>query len=69
MSRQGKETRKTVGSQASRAALNPDHDTVGKLAHELWLKRGCPVGSPQEDWFQAERALGSRKESSESTTA
>ena len=69
MSRQGKGTRKTVGSQASRTDLNPDHDKVGKLAHELWQKRGCPVGSPQEDWFQAERALGSRKQSSDSTTA
>lgn len=60
MSRQGKETRKTIGLQASQ---NPDCATVGKLAHELWRKRGCPVGSPQEDWFQAERALGGRKES------
>ena len=68
MSRHGKETRKTAG-QASRTALNPNHDRVGKLAHELWLKRGCPVGSPQEDWFQAERALSGRKESSDSTTA
>jgi hypothetical protein len=68
MSRQGKETRKTVGSHAGRTALEPDHDTVGKLAHELWQKRGCPVGSPQEDWFQAERALAGRKES-ESTAS
>jgi hypothetical protein len=69
MSRQGNETRKTIRSQTIRTALTPDHDTVGKLAHELWLKRGCPAGSPQEDWFQAERALGGRKESSDSTTA
>jgi hypothetical protein len=69
MSRHGKETRKTVGSQAARTVLDPDNDTVGKLAHELWQKRGCPVGSPQQDWFQAERALGGRKESSDSTTA
>jgi hypothetical protein len=69
MSKQAKETRKTVGSQANRTVGNPDHDAVGKLAHELWQKRGCPVGSPQEDWFQAERALNGRKESSDSTTA
>ena len=68
MSKQRKETRKTVASQASRTALDPDHDTVGKLAHELWQKRGCPVGSPQEDWFEAERALAGPKES-QSTTA
>lgn len=61
MSRQGKESRKTVGSQASRTTLSPDHDTVGTLAYELWRKRGCPMGSPQEDWFQAESALGGRK--------
>ena len=68
MSRQGKETRKAAGSQASRAALNPDHNTVGTLAYELWRRRGCPIGSPQEDWFQAERTLGGRQES-ESTAA
>lgn len=62
MSRQGKETRKTVGLQARRTTLDPDHDTVGTLAYELWRKRGCPMGSPQEDWFQAESALGDRKQ-------
>jgi len=65
MSRQGKERHKTsavVGVQTSRLTINPDHDTIGTLAYELWLKRGCPVGSPKEDWFQAERALGGRNE-------
>ena len=66
MSRQAKETRKTVGSQASGTTLNPDHDIVGTLAYELWRKRGCPIGSPLEDWCQAERALGGRKESDSS---
>jgi hypothetical protein len=68
MSRQGRENRKTVGSPASRTTLNPDHDTVGTLAYELWRRRGCPIGSPQEDWFQAERALGGQQQS-ESTAA
>ena len=62
MPRQGKETRKTARPQASGTTLNPDHDTVGTLAYELWRKRGCPIGSPQEDWFQAESALGGRKQ-------
>ena len=48
MPRQGKETRKSARSQASGTTLNPDHDTVGTLAYELWRKRGCPIGSPQE---------------------
>ena len=33
------------------------HDDIAALAHELWLARGCPSGSPQEDWFQAVEQL------------
>jgi hypothetical protein len=34
---------------------------IAALAHELWQARGCPDGSPQEDWFQAVELLRSRK--------
>lgn len=27
------------------------------LAYELWERRGCPRGSPEVDWFEAERQL------------
>jgi Protein of unknown function (DUF2934) len=27
------------------------------LAHEFWRARGCPEGSPDEDWFLAEEQL------------
>jgi hypothetical protein len=30
---------------------------IALLAYALWEKRGRPVGSPEEDWFAAERAL------------
>ena len=30
---------------------------VRALAYELWLERGGPIGSDQEDWFAAERQL------------
>jgi Protein of unknown function (DUF2934) len=34
---------------------------VAKRAYELWQARGCPYGSPEVDWFRAERELrGSR---------
>ena len=32
-------------------------DAVAKLAYALWLGRGCPHGSPEEDWYEAERLL------------
>lgn len=34
-----------------------ERTTVEHLAYRLWLKRGCPDGSPDEDWFLAEREL------------
>jgi hypothetical protein len=36
-------------------------DRVAELAYFHWLKRGCPEGSPQEDWLRAEKELKSRK--------
>ena len=35
------------------------HAEIAALAHELWQARGCPDGSPQEDWFQAAEYLRS----------
>ena len=32
------------------------------LAYELWMQRGCPLGSPEVDWFRAEEEVKSRKE-------
>jgi hypothetical protein len=31
------------------------HEAISRLAHVLWLERGAPQGSPDEDWFEAER--------------
>ncbi len=32
------------------------HEFVAKLAYQLWEERGRPFGSPEVDWFAAERA-------------
>jgi hypothetical protein len=43
--------------------LTPDflgedrHEFVAKLAYKLWEQRGRPFGSPEVDWFAAERAV------------
>jgi hypothetical protein len=31
------------------------HGEIEKLAYRLWQERGCPFGSPAEDWFKAVR--------------
>jgi hypothetical protein len=38
---------------ATDAATNP----VAIRAYELWIERGCPVGSPEVDWYQAEEEV------------
>jgi hypothetical protein len=34
-----------------------DESAVRTKAYELWLERGCPQDSPEQDWYQAERLL------------
>jgi hypothetical protein len=37
--------------------LGIDAQTIRRRAHELWLRRGCPTGTPELDWLEAEREL------------
>jgi hypothetical protein len=32
-------------------------DETARVAYQLWLERGSPQGSPEEDWFRAEQLL------------
>lgn len=36
------------------------HVSIAARAYELWQARGCPAGSSEVDWFQAEQELRSR---------
>ena len=38
----------------------PSHDEIAVLAYSYWEARGCQGGSPDGDWFRAERELRSR---------
>jgi hypothetical protein len=33
------------------------HEEIARLAYSLWQARGCPVGSPETDWFRAEQEM------------
>lgn len=33
------------------------YEEIAALAYQLWNNRGCPIGSPEEDWCRAERWL------------
>jgi hypothetical protein len=40
-----------------------NQQTTAALAYALWQARGCPDGTPDEDWFRAEEALKNRRRS------
>jgi hypothetical protein len=48
------------GHAAGHGIIPFGHDETAVLAHQLWQARGCPEGSPDEDWFHAVKALRSR---------
>ena len=37
--------------------MAPAEQDIAILAYALWEARGCPVGSPEQDWFRAEAEL------------
>lgn len=42
---------------ASSATARPTLSEIAAVAYQLWLERGCPMGSDLEDWFRAEAML------------
>lgn len=44
-------------SAKAAVAVNPSENEIATVAFQLWLERGCPDGSDQEDWFRAEAML------------
>jgi hypothetical protein len=41
--------------------VSDQNGQIAALAYELWLQRGCPFGSPEEDWFRAEDEIKNHK--------
>jgi Protein of unknown function (DUF2934) len=42
-------------SEEDSTLLDPHRTSL--IAYEFWRARGCPEGSPDEDWFLAEEQL------------
>jgi Protein of unknown function (DUF2934) len=35
--------------------------SIGELAYQLWQARGCPQGTAEQDWLDAERQLRAKQ--------
>ncbi len=60
MSNRAKHVRKpseihSISGEETTAA--PKQEEIALLAYQLWQERGCPVGTPEEDWSRAETEL------------
>jgi hypothetical protein len=44
-----------------------DDEAVRILAYNLWERRGSPLGSPEDDWLEAERQLRGMQRANEET--
>jgi hypothetical protein len=38
-----------------------EQQQIARLAHQLWVERGTPEGSPEKDWFEAEQMLAEQR--------
>lgn len=48
----------------------PLSEQIAALAYALWQERGCPDGTPEEDWYRAQQEIQAKQEShSEIVTA
>jgi len=50
-------------------AENLDYLEISALAYQLWEDRGCPLGSPEADWFRAESEWKARETSGQAIAA
>ena len=48
---------KEIATNAVKSSEPFEHEQIALLAYALWEARGCPEGSPEVDWFQAEQEL------------
>ncbi|HUJ20709.1 MAG TPA: DUF2934 domain-containing protein [Bryobacteraceae bacterium] len=47
----------------------PDREEIARLAYAYWQARGCPHGSPEEDWLRAESDLQLSAKAASATAA
>lgn len=50
---------RTVTPHAAQPTAAPKvtHERIAMRAYEKWLQRGCPHGTDQQDWLEAEAEL------------
>ncbi len=50
-------TNRREGEATQTISASDETNRIAALAYEFWTQRGCPKGSPEEDWFRAEEEI------------
>ncbi|MBV9764272.1 MAG: DUF2934 domain-containing protein [Acidobacteriaceae bacterium] len=48
--------------------VQQEKQEIRLLAYQLWIERGCPVGTPEVDWFEAEEKLAAKTRADSQTS-
>lgn len=59
--RQAQTVQGSPSGAASAAGAEPTTEEIAALAYQLWIERGSPHGSHDEDWYRAEEQLRCRQ--------
>src|SRR5262245_41896780 len=51
-----------IVSQPAPNTFKANHDEIASMAYRIYVERGCREGCAQEDWFEAERRLQEKPE-------
>ncbi len=62
MENDGMEHNDAVQRNPRPQSVPPEYERLRFLAYQLWQARGCPFGSPDVDWFQAENQIRTDQE-------
>lgn len=54
-------THTDLESDSAADISRPGNGEIAALAYQLWKDRGCPIGSPDEDWLLAEAELTNQR--------
>lgn len=47
----------TQGQQGERFSQQPPRQLIARRAFQLWQSHGCPAGTAEDDWLQAEEEM------------
>jgi uncharacterized protein YjbJ (UPF0337 family) len=67
---EGKAEQNIPKVDAKTGQIDSEYEEIACLAYQNWQQRGCPIGTPEEDWFRAEEEIKQHlRETSKATAA